>query len=351
MYQVIVGKRKDKIKDVDNPYEYIAKHILPELIKKYSHKENLEDEIIKAKHSSRTNVSFYFFDTPVRIDYIHEDIDFERYRDEKGFLQLYNDARQQELLQTQIYAEKKDTTQFDVQVDELALTAPYTVLIKPLEDYEYMWLAYSIGRPTNMVWGKAIQYVDFPEADQKQDIKRFSNPEKGRKYKDSEIDVEIEFGCNYKSFGILNEMLKRKKEDGYIIVSTIARDKAVIAIVRERIITAYLLGASCSIGYGLFSSQEIQDGVNEYLDPSKPITSGNLKNAAEKMAIKHIKRLNIIQFLNESIPQPVIEKICNVIERTPLLLGALAVKCRSSEECSMKGGKECEIYGKDNDIL
>jgi len=309
-YRVYIHSNKD-IKDfyTEDTQLFFETKLKPFLKSRYGSEENFSENIKIAKYKCYNAIAFKFYDIFIR---------FENNSEEETS-QEQDIPQEQQLVQ--MYIEKKKTDFALTQTNSITMVAPYTILISEskIKENPYFWLAYSIGRPTNMIWGQVNE----------------------------ENQATIQRGCHYNSFGILNDMLYSKKADGYIICGTIARDQIKSTILKFLIIGSYERGENLITDEFFLTSSEIQRGILKHLEDVVE-TKKTLDKAAESFAKELVKESNIVQYLTEKIPKKVVDAITTLIERTPILLEALSIKCPTKKQClDDYYVNECDLYFSD----
>lgn len=145
--------------------------------------------------------------------------------------QIYKQRQVQESASTKsLFTEKSD--------NELFLEAPYTVFAK-LDSDLISWVAYSMGRPRNIVWGTAIQ---------------------------NNATVSVEFGCNWNSLAIINKLIEIRKKNGYVAVSTYAKDLINHRVLEHLLLSAYNEGSNLEYGNVVLDKYQLQDLILQELD-------------------------------------------------------------------------------------
>jgi hypothetical protein len=200
----------------------------------------------------------------------------------------------------------------------MSLAAPFTVLAKKIDDDTFGWIAYSIGRPRNIVWGLA--------------------------YTDSR-GLVASLGCSWESLKIINKMLDTRKVDGYAIVSTYAKDQVNLRIFGHLIYDAYHSNNSVQYGKYRVEAKRLQDTINDIC-----IDSGNsdILNASRIMATGILEDKNIAQYLQKGtkiIPQSIIGAIHDYLEHNTVLSNtALPETCPQYETCERDPTEACDLY-------
>jgi len=239
-------------------------------------------------------------------------------------------------MQTQIFKQeidvKADTKSLlaEKSEHELALRAPYTVFAKPLDQGLVSWVAYSLGRPRNIVWGTAMQ----------------------------DDSVRVEFGCNWNSLKIINKMIEIRTKDGYVAVSTYAKDRINHRIMEHLLLSAYDEGTALQYGAIELDKYQLQDLVlQELVDHGLAETDANVMSISSGLSRKILstsgQKPNIKQTLNMTIPEPVVDAIHHFIAHTPILNSVVPDNCPMYEQCqeAEQAPKTCDLYPQSGFLL
>jgi hypothetical protein len=209
------------------------------------------------------------------------------------------------------------------------LSSPYTVMIKPYYNY-YLFFAYSMGRPRNVVWGEVV-------------------PEGTR-------NVRVKFGCKWNSMKVISDALEKREAKGFVLVSTIAKDQITMRFLGDMIYNAYLKGFHVQYGKYKLSNEEVREFVNERMMYENDDKLSIVLKVSRELAfdILEDKNFSEIKPKGRLIPQYVIRGVHDFLEHNPTLAaGDLPKECPQYEDCRVKRKKVCEIYGdeEDEDIL
>lgn len=231
--------------------------------------------------------------------------------------------------------------------DEQALAAPYTVFMKQLRAQKaqkgqkaqkaqkaqeadapimYSWVAYSIGRPRNIVWGIVLDGGD---------------------------GLTVDYGCNWNNLGIINNMLEIRKKNGYVAVSTYAKDRITNRIISNLIVDAYHNGT----GLLETSALDLQDAVLDQLaEQELEDTVENVEKVAQRVAKKLAYQsgpVNREQILRSDIPKHIVDAVHDFIGHAPILNGEIPVPCPTPEECDQGSAPDltCDLYSRNYGLL
>jgi hypothetical protein len=231
-------------------------------------------------------------------------------------------------MQSQVYKQHQESTSSllaEKSDNELFLKAPYTVFAKRLDSDLVSWVAYSIGRPRNIVWGTAIQ----------------NDPS----------TVSVEFGCNWNSLNIINKLIEIRKKNGYVAISTYAKDRISHRILEHLLLSAYNEGSNLEYGNVVLDKYQLQDLVLQELDEHGLLESSinvmSISNSlTRKLLISSGKSPNKKQTLHRIIPIHVVDAIHKFISHTPILNSTIPDKCPMYEQCqeSEQAPESCKLY-------
>jgi len=206
--------------------------------------------------------------------------------------------------------------------DISALYAPYTVYMKVKSRGKYLFIAYSLGRPRNVVWGHIDTDIDH--------------------------SVNITFGCNWNDMKTINKMLEVRENNGFVIVSTYAKDRITTRIVANLLEDSYNTGTGFQYGKYYMNKKEVVDTINGFL-----LEEYSLKEASIQASNNIVEDGNIGQYLHRGeIPIYVIDKIHDFLEHNPTLSsGNLPIECPLYEDCILTNDIGCDMFGADFNIL
>jgi len=237
--------------------------------------------------------------------------DYFSYSDDELKYEYLNDSRSET---EELLGERSE--------DIIALSSPYTVLMKIKTRGKYLFIAYSLGRPRNVVWG----YVDT-------DINK---------------SVNITFGCKWNDMKTINKMLEIRESRGFSIVSTYAKDRITNRLVANLLEESYKKGTSFQYGKYFMKKEDIIASINGFL-----LEEYSLREASVQVANNLLDKGNIGQYLKRGdIPIYVINKIHEFLEHNPTLSsGELPIECPLYEDCILTNDIACDMFGTDFDIL
>jgi hypothetical protein len=210
----------------------------------------------------------------------------------------------------------------------IGLKAPYTIFIKKIDDSNYIWLAYSMGKIRNVVWGT----VSFP----------------------IQGNVKVLHGCSWSSFGVLNEITNNREATGFVVAGTLALDKMSSGVYGYVLAQAYNDIKGVNINNKVLDADQVQDLVNDaliergYVD----ILGGNpparyILEVSKEISAKFFDKPNYEEIKNNTdIPNQVVIAIDSYIEHNPTLVeSSIPLTCPTLEECTLDPNrKECEVY-------
>ena len=211
--------------------------------------------------------------------------------------------------------------------DEIRLVSPFTVFAKKLNQKLYSWVAYSIGRPRNIVWGTATKQPS---------------------------GIKVTYGCSWNNLGIINKLIEIRKKDGYVVVSTYAKDMITERILGDLIVNAYENGTGLQLADIYMPAEDLSQMVLDFL-MDQGMTMDTLENVTKisrPLASSLASKPNIAQILSDAIPKDVIDSIHDFVSHSPVLTGALPEECPTYQACEDDPDMDtCEIYGSNFALL
>lgn len=212
---------------------------------------------------------------------------------------------------------------------EQRLKAPFTVFAKKLGSTDYSWIAYSLGKPRNIIWGTATR----------------TSPPTISPSTSHSSSVDVSYGCAWNKLKIINDMIKIRQKDGYVAVSTVANDQISPRILAELIIAGYHDGTGIQWNNIILSNRELEYVVLDFLEQEGYITDSveNVNKIARSLAVKLLDEINTVkknitqilpQHTGLRIPKEVIIAIEDFITHTPILNGTLPQTCPEYQHCT-----------------
>lgn len=229
--------------------------------------------------------------------------------------QIYSDEQSLEQLTEELLAENEDNI--------LALSSPYTVYVKQMNSSYYLFFAYSMGRPRNIIWGE---------------IKTGASKK-----------IDVTFGCNWNKMSIIRDATERIENKGFYVVSSYAKDKANPKILSYLIAEAYTDNTGVQFKTAKINRKDIRKLMDGYLSDEN-IT---FAEAALNVAYEILVQKNLAQILSKGkIPIYVIEGIHHFLEHNPTLSsGSLPMECKTFDECLESPDRTCDLYNYDFEAL
>lgn len=214
--------------------------------------------------------------------------------------------------------------------NEQRMAAPYTVFAKKIDDNDYSWILYSLGRPRNIVWGVAS----------------------------ADKSIKVEYGCRWDKVVIINKMVEIRKRNGYLAISTFSKDGVNQRILSELIIYAYQEGTGVQWKDIAISNSDLESMILYFLHSLNYLTDtiDNVRKIAPELALSMLDKPNLTHILpgasSLKIPKDIINAIHDFIGHTPILNSELPEICPTIEYCEENPDIEiCNLYQNNFSLL
>lgn len=233
-------------------------------------------------------------------------------------------AQAQVQAQVQAQAHRLDNKSTHV----LAIKAPYTIFAKKLGEGHYSWVAYSLGRPQNMIWGLATQ--------------RNAGVAGARRA----MKVEVEYGCSYGTRKVINDMLDIRKKDGYVLISTLSKDRISHRILSHLLKISYGNGTGINYSDVVLSYEELDAKLMEICHEEDPedLICGDTSRYIDILARRLQKTPNMVT--RYAFPKEVTDAIVHFIEHNITLESNIPEVCHTLDQCNeTPHNKTCDLYG------
>lgn len=200
-----------------------------------------------------------------------------------------------------------------------ALASPYTILVSKDSNNRYQWIAYSIGKIHNMIWGVIEDRI-----------------------------ITIDYGCDFRSLKILNNMLDTRKKAGYKVVGTVSKDRITPRFLYAMVLESYNMGNGLVFKDFSISARKLVEMFEPYDELGIPV-----EESAREVTNELLERFepNINQYLGTSIPRYVIDLLTQLLERLPSAIEKMPNSCPTLEECDSNYIRECDLYSPSYDVL
>lgn len=212
-----------------------------------------------------------------------------------------------------------------------AMKAPYTVLVKKLTESYYLWVVYSWPRPYNAIWGDVV-------------VRTINGPK---------TEIRVNYGCSWQdNLPIVHSILKYRKREGFVVVSSLFKDKSSYRILGNLIKSAYETGADVEYPdmfhekgeMVVISNQEINDQIVKRMYDRAEFDETNelIEEISQEMAGEYLTHPNLYQYVpnSSSVPQNVIDSIHEFLEHSTATNEDISKKCQLYLKC-----KHDEISG------
>lgn len=225
----------------------------------------------------------------------------------------------------EIFEIKNDTKQI--------MSDSYTLLVKKINKQKYGWLAYGYGKHRNIVWG--IMELD----------------------KDMKSIINISYGCRFHNFSVINNLLKFRRKDGYIVTSTIAKDRITYRILEGLLSNAYYQNNDFSYNNTFIDKNTLRDLIlDKSYDYEEYLNEPNHESimlASRDIAKSLLDEPNKIQIVNMgNIPKHILNQLHEFIEYSGFANINLPIICPKYNDCydeqqdltDYNNIEQCELY-------
>jgi hypothetical protein len=205
------------------------------------------------------------------------------------------------------------------------MSSPYTILMKKRTSNIYLFVAYSLGRPMNAIWGE-IRVGDM-------------------------TNIKIKFGCSFSSMKIINDMLKFRKNRGFVQVATFSKDRISTRKLGYVIYdsykskfgiqtTLYVNGKERNI---FLTKKQLEDQIEGHISKGYSLNDSISFLAEDLLGPTNV--LSVIMKYNDPIPKHVIEYLGDYLEHNSTLANdKIPKECSLYEDCLITGDDECDLY-------